>query len=187
MISCSGTPPVNDLFLEVTSLQPELPPGMSVAACRAVVLHLPARGSEMHVHFQASLTPSEPVVRGSETGECLEAQSWSGERHVVLVGTEDVEALGARTRGSIRGTESSFLYSEGSFAIDFVHVGDAPATIHLLVAWNALTEPLDHSCWFAVDQPHARILNALRANRSIDSDAQRRPLPSVAPVGRRSS
>ncbi len=171
VISARRAAPAGNLSLRSGVFEAQLPSGMSVAGCLAVVLHL-AAGSESQVNFEATLHASESVQSGPETGEGLEAQSWRGDDHLVLVGTEDAELLRARAGAEIRLTNAAFTYSPSSFAVSFVHAGQTAIELHFLIAWNALPEPQDCSCWYAVDQPHARVLTALRANKSFDADTQ---------------
>lgn len=151
-------------LLEVFAYQPILPPGMTVAACHAIVLSLPSTDNYTAVTFAASLSPTVSVDGGAETGQGLEAQSWRGENHLLLCGTEDTEYLEARLQNQVRLTNNSFAYGPNSFSLEFTRCqGRVPIELHFLVAWNELPEPQDCACWYAVDQPHATVVGALAA------------------------
>ncbi|MCV2350663.1 hypothetical protein [Paucibacter sp. Y2R2-4] len=118
--------------LEIFAFEPVLPQGMSVAACFAVVLHLPGGEIDAQVRLIATLLPVVPVEGGAETGQGLEAQSWRGEKHLVLVGTEDAEFLEARLPSQIRLANDSFAYEPHSFSLNFTRTrGAIPVEVHL--------------------------------------------------------
>ena len=166
-------------IFEVFAYQPTLPPGMSVAACHAIVLSLPGADTDTEVRVSATLIPMVSVDSGADTGEGLEAQSWQGENHLLLLGTEDSEYLKARLPNQVRVTDSSFSYAHHSFSLEFTRChGRVPIELLFLLAWNELPDPQDCSCWYAVNQGHAYVLSALRSNSSLGADT---PQQNAAP------
>ena len=45
---------------------------------------------------------------------------------------------------------------------------DKELSLHFVIAWNSLPEPVDCSCWYAVDVPHEKIFRLhKKANMSF--------------------
>ena len=142
-------------------LRPALPEGMAVAACHAVTLRFVSPVPASDLQFFAYWTNPAPQGALAHSGERLEAQGWSSDRHVVMVGTEDREGLSWRLHNTaaLDPAHDPVLCTGRSIAtcIDTVYPG-CELTLHFVVACNPLPEPVALSCWFAVDQPHERLL-----------------------------
>jgi hypothetical protein len=160
--------PTSSVCIHAASFQPRLPPGMSVLACYGVVLQVGAPNTVGDMKFKAILNPNSRIDSGAATGEGLEAQHWSNQNCVMIVGTEDLEYLKARLHHSIVFADDPFAYSADSLSI---HIAKIPAgesvSLHFVVAWNELPEALESSCWFAVDQLHKSIMSAVGATACI--------------------
>lgn len=156
--------PTLTLSLNSVEFEPSLPDGMSIAACYAVVLHINTPREAVEIQFKAQLHSTIPLKHGAETGEGLDAQAWYNKQFVLLVGTEDAEALTARLQQRItfNSDEYPFTYSENFLSVQVTCLPSAnPLSLHFVAAWNELPEPQDCSCWFAVDQRHIDIAAAL--------------------------
>lgn len=128
---------------------------MSVAGCFSAVLNLYADSAINNLCFAAHLRSSEPIAFDPETGEGLEAQSFSNSKYVLLVGSEDREFLSMRLPNSIVLPDDPFTYTAESLSIEIAEIPvKTNLSLHFIIAWNPLPEPQDCSCWFAVDQPH---------------------------------
>jgi hypothetical protein len=98
-----------------------------------------------------------------ETGECLDAQSWESEDTIVLSGTEDFETLEKRLPDT-----GLNLTTWPPFPDDGLHIvlpllqANQKVSLHYIVASNALPEPKECSCWFAVDINHDEVLAFIR-------------------------
>ena len=171
----SADSPTIGACIHAALFQPEIPPGMSVLACYGVVLQVDAPNIVSDLKFKAILKPNSKINGGAATGEGLEAQDWNNQNWVILVGTEDLEYLKARLHHSIIFPDFPFIYSAESLSI---HIAKIPAgesvSLHFVVAWNALPEAVESSCWFAVDQSHISILSAVGANPAFKRDALKR-------------
>lgn len=153
----SPTPTERISFFEKPS-EPKLPEGMSVSRCRAVVFEIEPVERISAFRFQARC--STPVVGVPANGECLAAQEWVGDHHLVVIGTEDAAALNSRMPfleldefEAIQGTDANSLTVYLSFIPP-----RKKATFHFVVAENTYPESVDESAWFAVDVPHRRLM-----------------------------
>lgn len=164
----AGVVSESQLTLKAISLVPSLPNGMSVAACYGVLLQIPALDAATTFHLKAQLHPTASLENGMETGEGLEAQGWRGQRHVLLVGTEDAEFLKARLHERNALVDTQFTYSTDSLSVRVSRAfGNDPLSLHFIMAWNELPEVQDCSCWYAVDQSHSTIVAAITSSPSV--------------------
>ena len=147
--------------IKVVPFNPTLPSGMSVSGCYSAVLSLISESKISNVCFTARLNTIEPIAAGPETGEALEAQSFSTSRFIALVGTEDLNSLAARLSKNIVLPKDLFTYKLDSFSIQIIEVPAAiKLSLHFIVAWNSLPEPQNCSCWFAVNQLHETLFGS---------------------------
>jgi hypothetical protein len=148
-----------DVSLDLKTFEPRLslPPRMSVQRCRAVVLQVTTRVDVRHLRWACE---SPPGVAGSPCcGEDLNAQEWEALGHLVVVGTEDEEAL-ARRLGFLRDLSLPSLahFSPQKLETRLPHVpASAAFGLHFVLAENPSPEPAEMSAWFAVDIPHDRL------------------------------
>jgi hypothetical protein len=141
-------------------LLPEIPQHMSVQSLVAVLVTL-RPGSELRA-VNVACRWSTPQARpaDAQSGEGLDALSWQAEDRIVLVGTEDFEALSARLPGcGLVEVPYPVTYHPQGLEIALPRVREA-VSLHFAIAVNAWPEPAQHSAWFAVDVDHARILAA---------------------------
>ncbi len=154
--------------IAVFAYRPMIPPSMSVAGCYAALACITPQSSLRNLCFRAALRPAQVVKGGPETGECLDALGIYGDAHVLLIGTEDTDRLQSRLNGSVVFPKEPWPISEDSMTLHLLEaVAGRTLTLHFVVAWNGLPEPEDCSCWYAVDQEHALVLSAWRANHPM--------------------
>jgi len=152
--------------IQVIPYSPRVPPGMSVTGCFVAVALITPRYPLRNVLFRARLNAYESIDSGPETGEALDALSFYGNHHIVLVGTEETDFLNARLKGAAEFPEAQYPFTEDAVTIQLLEASaEKTLSLHFVVAWNKLPEPKDCSCWFAVDQDHKAILSVLGANR----------------------
>ena len=140
------------------SIDPEIPAGMSVEKCHAILLRIEGCSSPCSAKFAATLSTS--ATGSACTGEALEAIEWDKSNSLVVVGTEDANALIARMPWIELDIDSSIaIYTPKRLEID---IGDVthpkPVSFHFIIAENSLPEPQDASAWFSVDIPHEQVL-----------------------------
>jgi hypothetical protein len=126
-----------------------LPEGMSVGGWEAAMWRLSAaeRPAECEVACRWVELPGEEP--GSpESGENLEAQSWSDGRSRVLIGTPD---LGGRVR-----------YLRDGFTVRAPLERAEALETHFVLAWS-LDRPGDESPWFAVDCTSQQVLAGINS------------------------
>ncbi len=151
----------SQLSLNVAPFEPSLPKGMSVAGCYSALLRIKTPQIGTDIHLKAQLQSTASIEFGPETGEGLEAQAWYNMQSMLLIGTEDAIELKARLRERIVISNDTFEYSANSLSIRIQTALKTDAlSFHLIVAWNSLPEPMDSSCWFAVDQKHCAVTAA---------------------------
>lgn len=161
-VSADGALPAA-VSLDTAPFRPRIPPGMSVLACYGIVLQLKASTPVNNVTFKAFINAACPASEGPATGEGLEAQEWANGDYVMLIGTEDVDYLRIRLPSTIDLPGNPFTYSNDSLSVRVSKIPRGETlTLHFIVAWNKLPEPVGLSCWFAVDQPHLTVLSSLK-------------------------
>ena len=141
---------------------PDLPPGMTVERAIAILVSLKPATLLHDVKVRCRWLDELPLAGDGSSGECLDAQSWIDRGKIVMVGTEDFDALQARM------PHCEFL--ESDYPVDYQPQGfevriptvppDLATSLHFVVAMNSWPEPVECSSWYAVDVPH-RILLAL--------------------------
>lgn len=156
-----------ELFLTATPVTPELPSGMAVDGCVGVVLECYAVAELYGLRFECEWAEDSPSSMSPASGEWLDAQEWSNDKHVVVIGTEDFDRVRQRLRPEVVLGEFPrpyFVeYKDDGLAITVEEVPAATAlSLHFVVAWNQLPEPKECSSWFAVDIPHQILMSSRR-------------------------
>lgn len=162
--------PAARLLLTTIPITPELPSGMAVDGCVGVVL-TSSPAALYGLRFECSWTGESPTPMSPATGEWLDAQEWSNEKHVVMIGTEDSEKLRPRLGPNVvfgEFPDPYFVeYNDSGLVIKIDEVPETTAlSLHYVVAWNRLPEPQDCSCWYAVDVEHETLMPSPHRGRS---------------------
>lgn len=148
-----------EIELRVLEPEPHLPPGMSVSRVRVVLLLASSPTGFERLEYRCRFVTE--IEGGPESGEDLDAQSFEGEHDLVVVGTEDGEALQVRMPWlECQGDPLAFVqYRKDGFIVSLTQI-PAGVTIglHYVVAENSNPEPVESSAWFAVDMRHEQIL-----------------------------
>lgn len=92
------------------------------------------------------------------SGECLDAQSWAIEGGLLMIGTEDGDALRARMPWlKIEDDDYPVEYLSNGFRVAIPYIAPKRSVgFHFVLAYNHIDEKCD-SEWFAVDVPHAKL------------------------------
>lgn len=138
--------------------EPKLPPGMSVRRLRAVLLRACSRTGFERLDYSCRLMTG--ITGDPESGECLEAQSWETDHDLVMIGTEDGEALLSRMPWlSTSGDPLAFVqYREDGLNVPLRRIPAGVAIgLHYVVAENGSPEPVECSAWYAVDIAHGKL------------------------------
>ena len=153
---------INPAVVEIKSftVEPKLPMGMSVAATWVFLVKLHPASSLEHISVCCIWQDAPPVLGSPESGECLDAQSWVKNDHIVVLGTEDFASLSARLSESrLIEKNHPIRYTRDGFEIVLPLVPAGQLTsLHFVVAINRYPESHDCSAWFAVDIPHRDVL-----------------------------
>ncbi|WP_143072653.1 MULTISPECIES: hypothetical protein [unclassified Variovorax] len=127
--------------------QPALPLGSVVDGCIGVVFKCQSATQMRGLHFECAWYGASPSSGSPASGECLDAQEWSDEKHVVLVGTEDFDILRDRLTSEIvireRPHPYFIEYKHSGFVIT---VDQVPAktslSLHLLLRGTGYQSPV---------------------------------------------
>jgi len=151
------------ISLQQISLQPMLPPGMSVISTRAILLTTDSCDAISTIRFTCNFEGE--ADGGPCTGEGLDAQEWEDSGYLVVVGTEDADFLGKRIPLLGLGELDPIVQYEPrrlSILVEDIPP-NCPLSLHYVIAENFSPEPVEISAWFAVDIPHHQIQsNALQ-------------------------
>lgn len=148
-----------DIEFRIFDLEPDLPPGMSVRRVRAVLLLAFSKTGFEGLEYSCRLETE--IEGGPESGERLDAISWEGKHDLVVVGTEDGEAISDRMPWlEFNGDPLAFVqYQKDGLTVPFKQVpAGVRIGLHYVVAENSNPEPLECSAWYAVDIRHAKLL-----------------------------
>ncbi len=143
--------------LDTKNLEPQLPDGMAVESCIAVLLNATTDSAISKFTWKCLFLGD---VQGSPcSGEGLEAQEWEADGRVVVVGTEDDEFLAARLPFIVLDpTKTMCHYSGKAVKVTIPNIPSGTEfSLHFVVAENASPETTDGSCWYAVDYPHNQL------------------------------
>ncbi len=150
-----------EIKLKVLGPDPNLPVGMSVRRVRAVLLSAFSRTGFNQLDF--SFRFETDIRGGPESGEHLDAQSWEGMHDIIVVGTEDGEALSSRMPWLefMEDPLALVQYRKDGLNIPLKQI-PAGETIglHYIIAENSNPEPVECSAWYAVDIPHKQLFRA---------------------------
>lgn len=146
----------------VASLSVEVRPGRPVSRRRAILFEIAASDSPYRVEMCCDLLESHPG--GPEPGENLEAFEWSGPSAVVVAGTEDGRALGARARHLALDAEAEIgLWRQSGLGVGIPCVpAGVRLRLHVVVVEDVVREPPeDVRAWLGADADHGEILRAV--------------------------
>jgi len=146
--------------ITICHIEPVLPQGMSVEACRVVLLRCTPYSPLKEFVFSCKW---EDVYANSysNSGEGLDAWAWESNDVLVMIGTEDSELLNSRLGLKTDCTVENYpvTMTDNGIDIKLEEVAEKNEfSLHFVIAWNTLPEPVELSCWFAVDVPHKKIL-----------------------------
>lgn len=163
MVTASSNDEINlrrSLQLRRSDFSPRLPSGMSVDTAVALIARVRSTAPIYDFTFAVRLAKQNPTGL-AETGEHLDAQSWSLGDGKLMIGTEDADKLCDRI--------DWFEYAQSDYPITLIADGieiDVPMIpakrmfdFHFVIAYNAIDRQCD-SEGFAVDVPH-RLLTEL--------------------------
>ena len=132
---------------------------MSVKKC--TLLRLVVEGLVELEEVILNLTLNATVVGEPCTGQCLDAQEWSENGNLVVIGTEDGEALSYRYPGLGLEDQVVVEMSPKAMKLRLRQLGmPMRPSFHFIIAENDDPEPVESSAWFAVDQSHDFVIGA---------------------------
>jgi len=148
------------MSLRSIAFTPKLPTGMTTSACTAVLLQVREGKDIQSLRLHAELATG--AVASACTGEYVDAQEWSNGESLVVVGTEDSQALDIRYPGLGFANILSVDFGSQSMTLKIDRLSLSPAaSFHFIVAENPDPEPIERSAWFAVDQSHEALLRLI--------------------------
>jgi hypothetical protein len=146
--------------ITVCPIEPEIPKGMSVERCLSVLLRCPPTKPLKGFSFSCEWHNLQAFGYGN-SGEALDAWEWESNGMLVMIGTEDSEWLNSRLGLDKEYSPESYPVKMNNNKIT-IEIEDLKEnkelSLHFIIAWNSLPEPVECSCWYAVDVPHEKIL-----------------------------
>lgn len=145
------------LSVRRVEITPDLPDGMAVDFVTAFLIELVTSSSVHDFAFDCRLVCS-PSKGDPNSGENLDAQSWSIGNGLLMIGTEDCEALRARMTWLDISLDNDLVsYLRDGFRLTFPYIpAKRQLSFHFVIAYNQIDKHCD-SEWFAVDIPHANL------------------------------
>jgi len=139
---------------QITLTKHQVPPEDNVRNCQAVLCKIKGTKQINKILFTASI--DSKLIGDPCTGEHLEATEWEDVNSLVVVGTEDAEALNARMPFlKLEDYASIATYRASSLRIELREIEPShDLGLHFVVAENPSPEPVACSAWFAVDCSH---------------------------------
>lgn len=155
MSSVSSPSLGNALVVQRVAFAPTLPDGMIVDLVAAYRISFSAPFPVHDFSFDFIRTRCE-TTGDTNSGECLDAQSWPIADGILMFGTEDGESLHVRMPWlKIEGNNYPIEYLRNGFRISIPYVApNTPVGFHFVLAYNSDDTGTD-SEWFALDVAHS--------------------------------
>lgn len=155
-----------DHELRVGLLPRDLANGMSLDTRSVVVCQLAPAEIPSSLVLRAECE-SGACTGAPDSGEGLEALTFSNNDCVLSIGTEDPEALQGRFPGSAFQGVPEVIYEPAAIELRVKSVSaGVPASFHIAVACKKLPDPDDCATWYAVDVSNEA------ANKSLNTDRE---------------
>jgi len=154
---------VDAFHISISPVAPELPWGMSVEACVAVLLKGISLTKLENFVLYGKWDDLKVAGQGN-SGEALEAWEWDSDGKLVMIGTEDSDRLNERLNSQQAFAPENYQVAMNDNKISIRVEKQMPnqaLSLHFLVAWNPSPEPSDCSCWYAVDMAHKEVMDQL--------------------------
>lgn len=159
-MSYVSSPDLNDsLFVNRIAFAPTLPDGMTVDIVAAYRIGFVSTEPIHNFSFDIKLT--ECNTKGDRnSGEYLDAQTWGIDGGILMLGTEDGDALHARMPWlNIDGDRYPVEYLHNGFRMVLPYIGpDVTVGFHFVLAFSQI-DSFSDSEWFAVDISHDKLSN----------------------------
>lgn len=154
---------VASFHISISPVDRELPWGMNVEGCVAVLLEgMPSTALE-NLMFYCQWDGLKVPGQGN-SGERLEAWEWESAGKLVMIGTEDSALLNERLNPRQAFAPENYQVAMKDNKISICVEKQSPnqaLSLHFLVAWNPAPEPWACSCWYAVDMAHKEVVERL--------------------------
>lgn len=130
---------------------------MTIRSCKAILFSVDANSELEELILSISI---ESKVPGTAcTGQFLDAMEWNDQGKLVVIGTEDSEALLHRYPELSADNIEIVDFTKQSMTVSLKNLPKLQhLSIHFIVAENGHPEPAVNSALFAVEQDHSRVL-----------------------------
>ena len=154
-----------EITISHCQIYPSIPKYISVDGCIVVLLQFSAIEQIDEVNFCCAWEDLKIEGYG-HGGEGLEAYEWEQDNHLVMIGTEDPYYLNYRIplipAEPSEVSDYPITMEENEIRICLKKLPAASSySLHYVIAWNKLPEPIEISCWLAVDRTHKSIRELL--------------------------
>ncbi len=156
----SETGKLNDSSITICEIEPSIPDGMHVEKCFAILFKCFSLKLLKNVVFSCKWDNLD-TSGYPDSGEGLDAWEWEHNGILVMIGTEDGDRLSDRLNLAQQKLDENYPITMCDNQITIViqeFEANRKFSLHFVVAWNPAPEPLEASCWFAVDFPHKKLL-----------------------------
>ncbi|MDD4964343.1 MAG: hypothetical protein PHI11_10555 [Gallionella sp.] len=157
---------VDDFRVSIHPVNREMPWGMSVEGCAAVLFEGLSCSAFENLEFYCQWDDLKQQGMAN-SGGALEAWEWESDGKLVMIGTEVSDRLNERLNYQGQSTCENISVAMTDNAIS-VRLGKFAAgkmlSLHFMVAWNPSPEPSSCSCWYAVEMSHQALMESLNPN-----------------------
>ena len=153
---------LHNASISICEIEPTIPDGMQVEKCIGVLFKCISPKLLNNVVFSCRWNDLNAPGYGN-SGEGLDAWEWEHDDILVMIGTEDGDWLNNRLNLGKQYLNDSYPVTmrDNQITINIENFeANKELSLHFVVAWNPAPEPVEASCWFAVDVPHKKLLAA---------------------------
>ncbi len=154
---------VDDFRVSIHPVNREMPLGMSVEGCAAVLFEGLSCSAFENLEFYSKWDDLKQQGTAN-SGESLEAWEWESDGKLVMIGTEDSDRLNERLnyQGQSTCENISVAMTDNAISVRLEKFAAGKMlSLHFLVAWNPSPEPSSCSCWYAVEMSHQELMESL--------------------------
>lgn len=151
---------LHNTSISICEIEPIIPDGMHVQKCIAVLFKCTSPIPLNNVVFSCQWNDLNITGYGN-SGEGLDAWEWQHKGVLVMIGTEDGDWLSDRLNLGKQHLSEGYPVTMHDNQITITieeFEANKELSLHFVVAWNLTPEPVEASCWFAVDVPHKKLL-----------------------------
>ncbi len=150
-----------DAKICTATVVPDIPSHLEAPRCTAILLKIFSLTPIKNLTFSFSWIKCDSEGYGCG-GEGLEAWEWEKNNKLVMIGTEDDEALKARISPAAKLGKYPIKRDGNSIQIKVEHYPEKnELTLHYIIAESNSSKENNTSCWFAVDIKNSKVMELI--------------------------